>query len=399
MKNFTYHVPTRVIFGTDREREIGELLRNAGVRNVLILHGRQCKQCQGLYERVTKSLTDAGISYNDVGGIVPPATRDKANEAIALGRIEDVDYILALGGVSVINTAKAVAVGIPNEGDIWEYYEGKREPRVHLPVGVVVTTVAGGGEMSAIARLTNTKEKRTRHVYWADARPHLAIMNPMLTYTLPMAELQGGVAEIMLLTMERYFTHDSTMELTDNICEVLMRVLVRNAGLIMEEPNNYEARANVMWASALAHNDLTGCGNGWGDITVHELQRQLLGIYGIIDGIGLASLWCAWAHHVYRTDVHRFYRYGRTVWGLPRDFGSQADIAHEAILLTEQFFVRIGMLGPQIQERFKDIEFDIDQLTERAMEGKSQIGTFKALTHEDVRSIYERAVSYIKEGV
>lgn len=399
MKNFTYYVPTRVVFGTDREREIGELLRSEGATNVLILHGRQCEQCKGLYERVTNSLKESHILYNDVGGIVPPALRAKANEGIALGRIEDVDFILAIGGGSVIHTAKAVAVGIPNDGDIWDYFTGKRTPKTILPVGVVVTTVAGGGEMSAVVQLTNKAERSSKHMYWPEARPKLAIMNPMLTFTLPMAELQGGVAEIMMLTMERYFTHDTTMELTDNICEVLMRVLIRNAEIIMQEPNNYEARANVMWASALAHNDLTGCGNGWGDITVHELQKELLALYDVPEGTGLTALWCAWAHHVYKADVHRFYRYGRTVWSLPRDYGTQEDIAVEAIGFTEDFFARIGMLNEETQLRFRDVQFDVELLTERAMNGESQMGSFKVLTREEVRSIYEMAVRYLKEGV
>ncbi len=399
MKNFTYHVPTKVVFGTDREREVGELLRSEGATNVLILHGRQCEKCQGLYERVTRSLDEAGILYNDVGGIVPPATRVKANEGIALGRIEDVDFILAIGGGSVINIAKAVAVGIPNDGDIWDYYIGKRQPKEILPLGVVVTTVAGGGEMSAIAQLTNKIQRRSRHAYWQEARPNFAIMNPMLTYTLPMQELQGGVAEIMMLTMERYFTHDTTMELTDNIAEVLMRVLIRNSELIIQEPNNYEARANVMWASALAHNDLTGCGNGWGDITVHDMQKELLSLYDVPEGVGLAALWCAWARHVYTADIHRFYRYGRTVWGLPRDFGTPEEIAQEAIAFTEDFFYRIGMLSEEVQNRFRDVEFDFEELTDRAMGGESQIGSFMVLTRAEVMHIYEQAVRYLKQGI
>lgn len=397
MKNFTYHVPTKVVFGTDREREVGKLLREQGATKVLIIHGRQCAECKGLYERVTRSLDEAGLEYNDIGGVVPPPTRAKANEGIALGRIEHVDFILAIGGWSVIHMAKAVAIGIPNDGDIWEYYTGQRKATKALPVAVVTTTVAGAGEMSAAAQLTNRSERKTRAVYVAASRPKLAIINPMLTYTLPMDELQGGVAGIMMLSMAYYFTHDTTMELTDNICEVLMRVLIRNSQLILQEPNNYEARANVMWASALAHNDLTGCGNGRGDFTVYAMERELVTLYGVAaEGMGMAAIWTAWAHHVYKANVYRFYRYGRTVWSLPRDFGTPEEIAHEAIRLTEQFFHRIGMLGEAAQSRFEDQEFNLDELADRTMDGESQIGSFKVLTREEVKDIFDDAIALLR---
>ncbi len=216
------------------------------------------------------------------------------------------------------------------------------------------------------------------------------------TFTLPMDELLGGIMEILMLTMERYFTHDSTMELTDNICEVLMRVVIRNSQIIMDEPNNYEARANVMWASALAHNDLTGCGNGWGDLTVHNMQKELLGMYNVPQGIALAMSWAAWAKYVYKADVFRFYRYGRTVWNLPRDFGTQEDIAKEAITFTEDIFRAMGMLGERARQQVGDVVFDTETLTDRVMDGESQIGTFKVLTREEVKDIFDDAVSYLE---
>lgn len=396
MKNFTYHVPTKVFFGTDREREVGKRLRERGAEKVLIIHGRQAERCKGLYERVVQSLAEAGIQYNDVGGAYPPATRAKANEGIALGRIENVDYILAIGSGAVINLAKAIAIGIPNDGDIWEYYTKQRTPKTILPIAVVSTNVAGGGEMSAISQLANKAKRSAKILYHPDTRPQLAMMNPMLTFTLPMDELLGGIMEILMLTMERYFTHDSTMELTDNICEVLMRVVIRNSQIIMDEPNNYEARANVMWASALAHNDLTGCGNGWGDLTVHNMQKELLGMYNVPQGIALAMSWAAWAKYVYKADVFRFYRYGRTVWNLPRDFGTQEDIAKEAITFTEDIFRAMGMLGERARQQVGDVVFDTETLTDRVMDGESQIGTFKVLTREEVKDIFDDAVSYLE---
>ncbi|MCI5836318.1 MAG: iron-containing alcohol dehydrogenase [Veillonellaceae bacterium] len=398
MKNFTYHVPTKVVFGTDREREVGKLLHEAGATKVLIIHGRQCSQCPGLLDRIRASLDEAGILYNDIGGVYPPPTRMKANEGIALGRIEDVDFILAIGGPSVVDIAKAVAVGIPNDGDIWDYYTGKRTPKTILPIGVVVTTMAGSGEMSAIAKLTNRIERSSKHAYWHEARPQLAIMNPMLTYPLTPDELYAGIAEIMMITMERYFVHDSTMELTDNICEVLLRVLIRNTQIILREPNNFEARANVMWASALAHNDLTGCGNGWGDITVHDMQKELLGMYNISQGVGLAAVWSSWAKHVYKADIHRFYRYGRTVWNLPREFGTQEEIAVEAIRNTMDFFRQIDMLGPTVAKTTKGIEFNAEELADRVLDGQSQIGSFKVLSRSDVIDVYEDAIRLMQEG-
>lgn len=200
----------------------------------------------------------------------------------------------------------------------------------------------------------------------------------------------------MIMTMEHYFTHNSTMELTDNICEALLRVLIRNAQTILTEMNNYDARANVMWASALAHNDLTGSGNGEADITVHELQKELLGLYNISSGVGMAAVWCAWSRYVYTADVHRFYRYGRTVWNIERDFGTQEEIALEGIRFTEEFFAQIDMLGPVASQEVRDIEFNLEELTDRAMAGRPQLGSFKVLTRDDVQRIYADAVEYLK---
>ena len=396
MKNFTYHVPTKVVFGSDREREVGQLLRKEGAHKVLIIHDRQCSQCHGLLERVQASLDEAGILYNDIGGVYPPPTRRKANEGIALGRIEDVDFILALGGPAVVNLAKVIAIGIVNDGDIWDYFTRERVAEDVLPVGVISTTMAGSGEMSAVTHLTNKVQRVSRIINVVGARPRFAIMNPMLTYPLSKAELYSGISEIMIMTMEHYFTHNSTMELTDNICEALLRVLIRNAQTILTEMNNYDARANVMWASALAHNDLTGSGNGEADITVHELQKELLGLYNISSGVGMAAVWCAWSRYVYTADVHRFYRYGRTVWNIERDFGTQEEIALEGIRFTEEFFAQIDMLGPVASQEVRDIEFNLEELTDRAMAGRPQLGSFKVLTRDDVQRIYADAVEYLK---
>ena len=195
MKNFTYHVPTKVVFGSDREREVGQLLRKEGAHKVLIIHGRQCSQCHGLLERVQASLDEAGILYNDIGGVYPPPTRRKANEGIALGRIEDVDFILALGGPAVVNLAKVIAIGIVNDGDIWDYFTRERVAEDVLPVGVISTTMAGSGEMSAVTHLTNKVQRVSRIINVVGARPRFAIMNPMPLYS---SAFQSG-------TVQRHF--------------------------------------------------------------------------------------------------------------------------------------------------------------------------------------------------
>lgn len=332
------------------------------------------------------SLDEAGILYNDIGGVYPPTTRRKANEGIALGRIEDVDFILALGGPAVVNLAKVIAIGIVNYGDIWDYFTRERVAKEVFPVGVIATTMAGSGEMSVVTHLTNKVQRVSRIINVVGARPRFAIMNPMLTYPLSKEELYSGISKIMIMTME----------LTDNICEALLRVLIRNSQTILTEMNNYDARANVMWASALAHNDLTGSGNGEADITVHELQKELLGLYNISSGVGMAAVWCAWARYVYTADVHRFYRYGRTVWGIELDFGTQEEIALEGIRFTEEFFAQIDMLGPVASQEVRDIEFNLEELTDRAMAGRPQLGSFKVLTRDEVQRIYADAVEYLK---
>lgn len=391
MKNFQYFTPTKVLFGKGTEEKTGELIKEQNCKKVLVHYGSNSAKKSGLLDRIFDSLKQEGIDYVSLGGAVPNPRLSKVYEGIALCLKEGVDFILAVGGGSAIDSAKAIGYGAANEGDVWDLFEGKSEPAGCLPIGVVLTIAAAGSEMSNSCVITKEEGWLKRACNTDYGRCRFAIMNPKLTYTLPQYQTQSGCADILMHTMERYFSGENTMELTDSISEALMRTVIKNALILMEEPENYEARAEIMWAGSLSHNGLTGCGTTGGDWSSHQLEHELGGMFDVTHGAGLAAVWGSWARYVYKTSPKRFARFAVKVMGVP-DYKEDDKTSLEGIKAMEQFYKSIGM---PISVRELGIELTDEQIHELAykcsFENTRTIGRFQVLDMEDMKNIFTMA--------
>lgn len=342
MFNFKFYTPTKVVFGKDTESKVAELIAEFGGKKVLIHYGGGSVIKSGLMQRVTDTLDAAGINYIMLGGAVPNPHLGLVYEGIDLCKKEGVDFILAVGGGSAIDSAKAIGYGVTNEGDVWDFYDYKREAKACLPIGVILTLAATGSEMSDSSVITK-EEGLVKRGYSSDySRPKFAIMNPELTMTLPDYQTACGCTDIMMHTMERYFTQGGNMEITDAIAEGLLRTVMNNAKILVKDPKNYEARAEVMWAGSLAHNDLTGCGNDGGDWMTHKLEHELGGLYDVAHGAGLAAIWGSWARYVYKNCLPRFKKFALNVMGVANE-GTDEEIAVAGIEALENFYREINM--------------------------------------------------------
>ena len=335
MQNFTQYTPTEILFGKNTEMQVGTAVKKWGGTKVLMVYGGGSVVRSGLLSRVEKSLDEAAISYVELGGVQPNPRLSLAEEGVLLAVKENVDFVLAVGGGSVIDTAKGIAHGAARpECKLWDLWTNKEPLGESLPVGCVLTIPAAGSEMSDSAVLTNTEIGKKAGISTHLNRPRFAIMNPELTMTLPDYQTACGCTDILMHTMERYFVSGKTMEITDTIAEALMRTVIQNSLILEREPNNYEARAEIMWAGSLSHNGLTGCGASGTDFTTHGLEHELSGLYDVAHGAGLAALWGSWARYVYKECLHRFYRFAIEVMGVV-DEGSKEVIALKGIEATE----------------------------------------------------------------
>ena len=316
MENFEYYAPTKVVFGKETETKVGELVAQQGCKKVLVHYGSGSVKRSGLLDRVFASLDEKGIHYVELGGVVPNPRLSLVYKGIDLCKEEGVDFILAVGGGSVIDSAKAIGYGVVNEGDVWDFYEKKREATACLPIGVVLTIAAAGSEMSNSSVITNENGWLKRGCNFNCCRAKFAVMNPELTMTLPKYQTASGCTDIMMHTMERYFNQSENMELTDGISEHLIRTVMKNAKILMDEPENYEARAEVMWAGSLSHNGLTGCGTDGGDWSCHQLEHELGGMFDVAHGAGLAAVWGSWARYVMDARPERFAQFATRVMGV-----------------------------------------------------------------------------------
>ena len=342
MFGFNYYTPTKVVFGKGTELQVAELIREFGGRKVLIHYGGGSVVRSGLLKKVTDRLEEAGIPYVTLGGAVPNPHLGLVYEGIDLCKKEGVDFLLALGGGSAIDSAKAIGYGVTNEGDVWDFYDYKREASACLPLGVILTIAATGSEMSDSSVITK-EEGLVKRGYSSDwCRPKFAIMNPELTMTLPDYQTACGCTDIMMHTMERYFTNGGNMEITDALAEGLLRTVMKNAEILAEDPKNYDARAEVMWAGSLSHNGLTGCGNDGGDWMTHKLEHELGGLYDVAHGAGLAAIWGSWARYVCGSCLPRFKQFAVNVMGVD-PAGTDEEIALKGIEAMEDFYRRIHM--------------------------------------------------------
>ena len=391
MVNFEYFTPTKVVFGKQSEERTGELVKAQGCSKVLVHYGGSSAKKSGLLDRICRSLEKEGISYVTLGGVVPNPRLSKVHEGIELCRKEGVDFILAVGGGSVIDSGKAIGYGVANEGEVWDFYAKKRVAQGCLPIGAVLTIAAAGSEMSDSSVITNEDGWLKRGYGSNFCRCRFAIMNPELTYTLPAYQTASGCVDIMMHTMERYFTTETDTPLTDGIGEALLRTVMQSARTLKEDPENYEARAQVMWAGSLSHNGLTGCGTV-SDWACHQLEHELGGMFDVAHGAGLAAVWGSWARYVYEEKPERFAQFAVNVMGVTNDFSDPKKTALEGIRRMEEFYHAIDM---PVSIRELGIELTEQQIEELAYKcsfmDKRTIGQFKVLNRKDIEAIYRMA--------
>ncbi|SDA45840.1 hypothetical protein SAMN02910368_00643 [Lachnospiraceae bacterium G11] len=391
MFDFKYYTPTKVIFGKGTESKVAELIKEFGGKKVLIHYGGGSVIRSGLMKKVTDTLDEAGISYVSLGGAVPNPRLGLVREGIELCKKENVDFLLAVGGGSAIDSAKAVGYGVFNEGDVWDFYDYKRQAKGCLPLGVILTIAATGSEMSDSSVITK-EEGLVKRGYSSDfGRAKFAIMNPELTMTLPDYQTACGCTDIMMHTMERYFSNGGHMELTDSLAEGLLRTVKENAKILVKDPKNYDARAEVMWAGSLAHNGLTGCGSDGGDWMTHKLEHELGGLYDVAHGAGLAAIWGSWARYVYKDCLPRFKRFAIKVMDVP-EVGTDEEIALKGIEAVEDFYREIKMPTNLRELGVNATEEDMAVMAHKCAVGvNGGKGSAKFLKEEDMLAIFKAA--------
>ena len=392
MHDFVYNTPTRVVFGRDAELKAGSLVREFGGHCVLLHYGGGSAERSGLLDRIRCSLEEAGLRFVELGGVVPNPRLSLIHEGIALGRREGVDFILAAGGGSVIDSAKAIGYGLANEGEVWDFFEKKRKASGCIPVGTVLTISAAGSEMSSSCVITKEEGWLKRGYTSEYARPRFAVLNPALTLTLPEWQTACGCVDILMHTMERYFHRSGGMELTDGMAEVLLRTVMKNALILRDEPLNYDARAEIMWAGSLSHNGLMGCGTDGGDWACHKMEHELSGLFDVSHGAGLAAIWSSWARYVYRSDAERFARFAHRVMGVS-GAGTHEEMAEKGIAAMENFFRAIRMPVSLTELGVHPVEDQMREMAEKcclAVGGKA--GVIRPLSADDIAEIYRKAL-------
>jgi alcohol dehydrogenase YqhD (iron-dependent ADH family) len=392
IKDFNFFAPTRIVFGKNAEMQIGDLVAQQNGHKVLVHYGGGSAERSGLLDVVREQLKSHGIPFVELGGVVPNPLLSKVQEGISLCRREQVDFILAVGGGSVIDSAKAIGYGSLYDGDVWDFWAGKAVPEACLPIGVVLTIPAAGSEMSSSCVITKDDGLLKRGINSDLCRCRFAVMNPVRTYTLPPYQTAAGATDIMMHTMERYFSKYEDMTLTDAVAEALLRTVKDAAVVVMEHPEDYRNRAQIMWAGSLAHNDLTECGTEK-DFATHRLEHELSALFGVTHGAGLAALWPSWARYVKDKHLSRFVQFAVNVMGVENDFAHPDETAEKGICAIEDFYRKIGMptnihelLGREITDD------EIEVLVDKCSRGNTiTIGAFEVLGADEMRAIYRLA--------
>lgn len=341
MLDFTYYAPTKVIFGKDKEKEVGKIIKEYGYKKIMMQYGKSSIKKTGLYDTVVNALKENGIEVVEMGGVEPNPKITFIREAIKIAKEEKVEMILAVGGGSAIDSSKYTALGAKTDLDVWEFCLGKAKPTDALPVGCILTHSAAGSEMSASAVLTNLELNMKKGCTTDFNRCKFAILNPELTYTVNKYQTACGIVDVMAHTMERYFTTAEPTDLTDRISESLLKSVINAGKIVMENPNDYNARANIMWASSLSHNNLTGCGRE-NYLAVHQLEHAVSGEFDeVAHGAGLAVLFPAWARWAYKYNAPRFAQFARRVFDV--EGIDDTTCAIEGINKMAEFFKFLGM--------------------------------------------------------
>ena len=385
MNDFIYFAPTKVIFGKDKHKEVGNIIKEYGYKNIMLQYGQSSIKKSGLYDDVMKSLTKCGINVVEMGGVEPNPKLSFVREAVKVAKENNVEMILAVGGGSVLDSSKYTAAGACADCDPWDFPTGKTKVENALPVGCILTIAAAGSEMSSSAVITNMELNMKRGFNSDFNRCKFAIMNPELTYSVSAYQTACGVVDIMAHTMERYFMPCEDTDITDRIAESVMKATIAAGKTLMENPEDYDARANMMWASSLSHNDLTGCGRR-NALPVHQLEHALSGEYdNIAHGAGLAVLFPAWARYIYKHNVSRFAQFARRVWDCTQS--DDTEVALAGIEKMAEYFSSIGM--PSTLSDFGLDESCIDRLSELCTFGKQRsVASYIDMDFDVIKDIF-----------
>lgn len=384
MDNFIYQSRTKIIFGRGTEAAVGEETKPFGNKILLHYGGGSIKKT-GIHDKIMASLKASGIEVIELAGVQPNPRLSLVREGIRLCRENNIRFILAVGGGSVIDSSKAIAAGVPYEGDVWDFYTQKKEVGRALPIGVVLTIPAAGSESSPGSVITNEDGWFKRALKSGHIVPSFAILNPELSFTLPSYQTACGAADIMAHIMERYFTNTRHVELTDRLCEATMKTVILNVPKAISDPRDYDARAEIMWSGTIAHNNLlsTGREGDWGS---HDIEHEISGIYDIAHGAGLAIVFPAWMKYVYKHDILRFAQFAHRVWNVDDNFFNAEDMAVRGIQSMEAFFSSLGL-----PIRLSQVSIDGSRLEEMADKctdsGSHTVGRFVKLTRDDVLNI------------
>lgn len=391
MINFEFYNPTKVIFGKCTENQVGREISSKGYKKVLIHFGGTYLYENGVLDHVHKSLEDCNIDYIDLGGVVPNPHMSLVKEGVALCKKEGVDFILAIGGGSPIDSAKAIAYGLVNNFDLVDLYMGRVTTDKIAPLGCISTIAATGSETSNSSVITIEEGMLKRSYNHDCSRPKFAIMNPELTYTLPAYQTSSGASDIMMHTMERYFTNTEHVELIDRIAEGLL-VSVREAALkVIKEPTNYDARADLMWSGSLSHNGLTGTGRV-SDFACHKMEHEMGGMFDVAHGAGLCAIWGSWARYVLKTNTARFAQFANKVFDVPMNLYDLEESALKGIEAWEDWCHKLGMPTSITELGINPTDAQIEEMAEKCVAtGNGHIGFFKPLYKEDVIKIYNMA--------
>lgn len=389
MENFIFNSPTKFIFGKNTESQIGEVLKSYNAKKILIHYGTGSIKRSGLFDRIVEAIEAVNIQYIELGGVVPNPRDTLVYEGIELCKKENIDFILAVGGGSSIDSAKAIAAGAKYDGDFWDFYDRKAEIKDALKVGVILTIPAAGSEGSNSSVITKTDGMLKRGLNTEFYRPTFAIINPELTYTLPAYQTAAGIVDMMSHILERYLTKSKNVILVDRLSESTLVSIIEAARVVMKEPTNYEARATICWASTIAHNGFLGVGR-ISDWATHRLEHELSALYDVTHGAGLAVMFPAYMQYTIMEDIQRYRRFAIKVFEIKDNKRKPLKVAQAGIKALQDFFKEIGM-----PTSFKDIEAkeeDIPKLVEKLrINVGERIGNFKSLTMEDAENIYHIA--------
>jgi hypothetical protein len=388
MDNFTFHNPTKIIFGKDTENKIGEEILKYSKRILLHYGGGSIKKT-GLYDKIVNSLKASGIEFIELPGVKPNPRLSLIKEGIQLCKEHELDFILAVGGGSVIDSAKGIAMGVPYEGDVWDFYTKKADAKIALPIGTILTIPAAGSESSTGSVVTNEDGWFKRAYNSTLIYPKFSILNPELAYTLPKYQVSCGAADILAHLMERYFTNSKHVELTDRLLEGAMKTLIHNIHKMLEETNDYDAWAEVMWTGTVAHNNLlnTGRVGDWGS---HNIEHELSGIYDVAHGAGLAVIFPAWMKYLYKHDINRFVQFAVRVWNIEPNYFSPEETAWKGIEALEKFFLSINL--PITLEGLGITDDRFEEMADKATNSdQSTLGNFVKLKKSDIYNILKLA--------